>query len=165
MKHLITHFRQQADRHRTLLARWIRYAEAEKIQPDTDYIAYGGPELLDSLVEALKDAADPDQPLIRDLESRARKQRHQDALRLQSQRRAASSFPREVREAYAALELALGADPESVREAWRKLMQRYHPDRFSTTPEKVDTARQITSGLNHAYDVIMTYWEPPRTQD
>ncbi|MCS6988665.1 MAG: J domain-containing protein [Chloroherpetonaceae bacterium] len=52
---------------------------------------------------------------------------------------------------YANLELPYGASLEEVRKAYRNLMKRYHPDKFSGDPEKQKTATEIAKGLNKAY--------------
>ena len=40
-----------------------------------------------------------------------------------------NEWPKEIREAYASLELPLGSDEAAVKQAYRELTKRYHPDR------------------------------------
>jgi DnaJ-domain-containing protein 1 len=61
---------------------------------------------------------------------------------------------KEVRQAYAALELPVGADFEAVRKAYRALMRKYHPDRHATTPEKQKAATELAQKLTHAYAIL-----------
>ncbi len=64
---------------------------------------------------------------------------------------------------YANLELPYGADLEAVKKAYRKLMKQYHPDKFSSDPEKQKTATEITKGLNKAYQELEKYLQSRST--
>lgn len=55
---------------------------------------------------------------------------------------------------YANLEVPYGADIETVRKAWKRLLRTYHPDLHSSDPEKVRIANQIVQGLNKAHDEL-----------
>ena len=55
---------------------------------------------------------------------------------------------------YANLELPYGADLETVRKAWKKLVRKYHPDLHSTDPVKRRLANELSQGLNRAYEEI-----------
>jgi hypothetical protein len=59
---------------------------------------------------------------------------------------------------YAALELPFGADMTAVKQAHRRLMKRYHPDRFHAS-DKAETANEVTRRLNEAYDGLRQYLE------
>lgn len=52
---------------------------------------------------------------------------------------------------YANLEVPYGADLATVRQAWKKLLRKYHPDLHARDPEKRRLATELTKGLNHAY--------------
>lgn len=65
-----------------------------------------------------------------------------------------SRWPREIRAAYAALELPLGADRDEVRAAYRKLLARYHPDRHQAHPDKLATANELTRRLREQYELL-----------
>ena len=55
---------------------------------------------------------------------------------------------------YAALEIPYGSDLPTVTAAWKRLLKKYHPDRYDNDPERVRIANQITLGLNEAYRTI-----------
>jgi DnaJ-domain-containing protein 1 len=52
---------------------------------------------------------------------------------------------------YANLEVPYGSDLETVKNAWKKLLKKYHPDRHSTDPEKKQASTILTQNLNEAY--------------
>ncbi len=56
---------------------------------------------------------------------------------------------------YANLELPYGADREAVRGARRRLLARYHPDRFATDPNKARLADGLVKQINHAHDELL----------
>lgn len=58
---------------------------------------------------------------------------------------------------YANLELPYGADREAVRGARRRLLARYHPDRFATDPEKARVAHDLVRQINHVHDELLKY--------
>ena len=66
----------------------------------------------------------------------------------------ASSWPREVREAYAALELPLGANRAEVKKAYRAMMRRYHPDKHQGSADKERLANEITVRVREAYNLL-----------
>lgn len=55
---------------------------------------------------------------------------------------------------YANLELPLGADLQQVKEAWKRLVRRYHPDLHSTDPDNQRVATELVQGLNRAYEEL-----------
>ena len=60
----------------------------------------------------------------------------------------------EVRRAYAALEVPLGSNFETVRKSYRTLMRKYHPDHHSGSPEKQKTATELAQKLTEAYKLL-----------
>jgi curved DNA-binding protein CbpA len=58
---------------------------------------------------------------------------------------------------YANLELPYGAGAEAVRAARRRLVKRYHPDRFVTDEAKAQTAHLLVQNLNVAHDELLHY--------
>jgi DnaJ-domain-containing protein 1 len=60
----------------------------------------------------------------------------------------------EVRRAYAALEVPVGSNFETVRKSYRALMRKYHPDHHSESPEKQKTATELTQKLTEAYKLL-----------
>lgn len=53
---------------------------------------------------------------------------------------------------YANLELKPGASHREIKEAYRNLQRRYHPDHHHKNPEQTALALEITKGLNEAMD-------------
>jgi hypothetical protein len=53
---------------------------------------------------------------------------------------------------YRTLELEPGADLEQVRRAYRRLIRRYHPDRYVGDPEKYAAATQVATRVTEAYN-------------
>lgn len=60
----------------------------------------------------------------------------------------------EVRRAYAALEVPLGSNFETVRKSYRALLRKYHPDHHSGSVEKQKTATELTQKLTDAYKLL-----------
>ncbi|MGA9655950.1 MAG: J domain-containing protein, partial [Polyangia bacterium] len=60
----------------------------------------------------------------------------------------------EVRRAYAALEVPMGSNFETMRKSYRALMRKYHPDHHSGSPEKQKTATELTQKLTEAYKLL-----------
>ena len=44
------------------------------------------------------------------------------------------------------------AEAEEVGRLWRKLVKLYHPDRFASEPEKLETYHKLSSAINEARD-------------
>lgn len=65
--------------------------------------------------------------------------------------------PPEVAEAYRALEVPVDSDRDTVKTAYRRLMKRYHQDRFQQDDERRETAGEVSKQLNVAYDRILKY--------
>jgi hypothetical protein len=58
---------------------------------------------------------------------------------------------------YHVLELEPGADLAAVRKAYRRLMHKYHPDRFVNDPVKLEAATQMARKLTEAYNGLSRY--------
>ena len=58
------------------------------------------------------------------------------------------------RDALEILGLPVGAPPEAVRRAHRKLMKVWHPDRFARDPELQAEAQRKTQQINGAFDLL-----------
>lgn len=69
----------------------------------------------------------------------------------------ADAWPTEIREDYAALELPLGADREAVKDAYREMMRRYHPDRHTGDPSKAEVANELTVRIRQSYERLDAY--------
>jgi DnaJ-domain-containing protein 1 len=59
-----------------------------------------------------------------------------------------------LRRDYATLEVAFGAPLSDVRKSYKRLLHKYHPDRFSGDAEKQALANEVTQRLNEAFDRI-----------
>ncbi len=71
-------------------------------------------------------------------------------------------FPREVREAYAVLELPLGSDRGRIHEAHASLLARYHPDRHADHPQRHQTAIELSRKIGEARDLLVAWLEGRR---
>ena len=67
------------------------------------------------------------------------------------------TFTREVREAYAALELPLGADRMAIETAFRALTLRYHPDRHAQSAHLQQAATELTIRIREARDLLLVW--------
>ena len=68
-----------------------------------------------------------------------------------------STWPKQVVDDYAALELPLGADRAAVKDAYRDLMRRYHPDRHSGDSDKSEIANELTVRIRQSYERLDAY--------
>lgn len=68
-----------------------------------------------------------------------------------------SGIPPEVLQAYRDLEISPYASLDEVREAYRRLLRRYHPDKFAQRPAKQQLATEIAARLNDSYARIQRY--------
>jgi len=59
-----------------------------------------------------------------------------------------------IQKAYAALEVKPGADFATVRQAYRALMRKYHPDHHTESPAKQRAANDVAQRLTEAYKVL-----------
>lgn len=50
------------------------------------------------------------------------------------------------------LEVEPGADFESIRRSYRRLVMKFHPDRFAQDPEKYKVATEVTRKITEAYE-------------
>ncbi len=77
----------------------------------------------------------------------------------------AANPPAELGRDYANLEVPFGVSFEQVRLAHRRLLRKYHPDRFALDPGKQRLATQITQKLNESYQRIRAYARRERGSD
>ncbi len=63
----------------------------------------------------------------------------------------------QLRTWYARLELEPGASADEVRQAFRALMRRYHPDRFTDDPERERKATELSQQLTVAYRGLLEH--------
>ncbi len=58
---------------------------------------------------------------------------------------------------YANLELEPGASVADVKQAYRTLMQKYHPDKHRGDPERLAAATQLAQSLTEAYETLLKH--------
>ncbi len=59
-----------------------------------------------------------------------------------------------LRQYYANLETPYGADLDTVKKNYRRLMRKYHPDRHSGDPQREELATELSQELTRAYRVV-----------
>ncbi len=62
-----------------------------------------------------------------------------------------------LKKAFAVLEVPYGASPEKVKQAYRRLLIKYHPDRHAGDSEKMALATELTQQIADAYRRIESY--------
>jgi DnaJ-domain-containing protein 1 len=67
--------------------------------------------------------------------------------------------PRDIERWYRTLEVEPGADLDEVRSAYRKLVRKYHPDRYASDQEKYDAATAVLQRVTEAYEGLRTRLE------
>lgn len=75
---------------------------------------------------------------------------------------AKSSDQKTIRDYYANLEVPYGADMKTVKKSYRRLMQKYHPDRYANDPEMEELATELSQELSQAYKAVQAYNEHGR---
>ncbi|MBN1524819.1 MAG: J domain-containing protein [Spirochaetales bacterium] len=80
---------------------------------------------------------------------------HSDKSSSQGSQR--QQVPNTLKQDYANLKVPFGASLKDVREAYKKLLRQYHPDRHARDPEKFKMATEITSKINQSYQNIEDY--------
>ena len=68
--------------------------------------------------------------------------------------------PQAAAQDYRNLELEPGADFATVKQAYRRLMRTYHPDRYAHDPERQRVATEISARLNASFNRIREASEP-----
>ncbi|MFA7567033.1 MAG: J domain-containing protein [Alkalispirochaeta sp.] len=67
-------------------------------------------------------------------------------------------LPREIRQSLFDLELNENATKEEIRDAYRRLLREYHPDRFHNDNGRSHTASEVTQRLSLAYRRLNDYY-------
>ena len=60
----------------------------------------------------------------------------------------------ELAKLYANMEVPYGADLETVTRAWKRLLQKYHPDKHTGDPERYEIANKLVQELNRTYQEL-----------
>ncbi len=68
-------------------------------------------------------------------------------------------MPASLRRDFRNLEVRVGAPLPDVRQAYKRLMAAFHPDRHAADPVRLQTATEVTKKLNQSYRRIRTYYE------
>jgi len=105
-------------------------------------------------VEAELDAEATDEP-------RPRRKRPRPGAGPSAQR---PSNKRKLAQCYANLELAPGAPLEEIHKAWRRLILKYHPDRFPGDATKMERATRITQIINESYNTLLEHLGETKTK-
>jgi DnaJ-domain-containing protein 1 len=66
--------------------------------------------------------------------------------------------PEDLREDFANLRVSFGAPLTDCRDAYKKLLIKYHPDRYGHAPDKQATATEISQRLTQSYQRIREYY-------
>jgi len=75
---------------------------------------------------------------------------------------ASREIPTEIRDAYAALELPLGAEAEAIHASHAALTTRFHEDRFGSDPDRIRIATLVRSRIDAARQVTLGWLETRR---
>jgi DnaJ-domain-containing protein 1 len=68
---------------------------------------------------------------------------------------------RELEGWYRTLEVPIDSEFEIVRKSYRRLVAKYHPDRFADEPAKLEAATEVTRKITIAYNGIKAIHEKP----
>lgn len=68
---------------------------------------------------------------------------------------AATGPSTEWEKAYAALEISYGSGVDDIKSAHRRLLRRFHPDRFAQDQERLPDATRLSQQLTEARDVLL----------
>ena len=70
-----------------------------------------------------------------------------------------SSLLNKEEQYFSYLEMERTEDFDAIKKQYRKMMKKYHPDRFQGNEKQKKIAQQITRQLNEAYDYFERYHE------
>ncbi len=96
-------------------------------------------------------------PNARPLEELTDAELHQELARRRRARNPRYAKPpwHRLRQYFANLELSPGASLSEVERAYKRLTERYHPDRHKDDPERHKTARELMDSLTEAYNTLV----------
>lgn len=60
---------------------------------------------------------------------------------------------------YRTLEVPAGADFKTIRQSYRRLLAKYHPDKYAGDPDKYAVATEVTRKITTAYNGLKTLRE------
>ena len=73
------------------------------------------------------------------------------------ERRLRSVYSKELQDAFAALEVPIGSDWETSHRAFRRMAQKYHPDKWHNDPKR-EVAEVLFNKINQAFDLIKAHY-------
>lgn len=59
---------------------------------------------------------------------------------------------RDIENWHRTLEVPVGADVDTIRKSYRRLVAKYHPDKYASDPEKYAAATEVTRKITGAYN-------------
>ena len=59
-----------------------------------------------------------------------------------------------ITNAYNTLDLKPGASPEQIKQAYKKLVKKWHPDLFANQPQELIKAKEKIRLINEAYGIL-----------
>jgi DnaJ-domain-containing protein 1 len=68
----------------------------------------------------------------------------------------APSSQRDIDDWHRTLEVPVGADFDTIRRSYRRLVTKYHPDKYAGDPEKYAAATEVTRKITGAYNGLKT---------
>ncbi len=69
---------------------------------------------------------------------------------------ASLGYSKELQDAFAALEVPIGSDWETSHRAFRRMAQKYHPDKWHNDPKR-EVAEELFNKINQAFDLIKAH--------
>lgn len=66
-------------------------------------------------------------------------------------------IPAKIRRAFRTLELSYTDDVRKIKQKYRMMIRRYHPDRYAENQRKQHIATELTSHLSEAYRSLMQH--------
>lgn len=67
-------------------------------------------------------------------------------------------IPPAIRQACFDLEVSIGASKEEIRRSYRRLLRKYHPDRYHNDPQRSRTAAEVTQRISLAFRRLNDYY-------
>ena len=64
---------------------------------------------------------------------------------------------RDIENWHRTLEVPVGADFDTIRKSYRRLMAKYHPDKYASDPDKYAAATEVTRKITGAYNGLKNH--------
>lgn len=123
--------------------------------------------LLDRVGEREHDGLDDmsDQDLEAELRRRKDEREaraHEERARARQREAQGGTRENKIAQYYAQLEVPYGSDLETVKQSYRRLMRKYHPDLHSGDADKQKIATELAQQLSRAYNELETILKAKR---